>query len=384
MEETLNKILPDLKRIRKELHQNPELSQLEYNTANRIIKYLTNHSKATVSKVANTGVVATFDSGIEGKCILLRADIDALPIIETNEFEYKSNLHAVSHKCGHDGHTAIMLGVASLLSEHPIKNGKVVLLFQPAEENGMGAKAVLNDNLFQKLQFDFVYALHNIPGIKKNQIVIKENTFNANVKSMIIKLEGKTAHAAEPEKGHNPALALADILHYSEKETHNYPQENSFFLITPVHINMGEIAYGISAGYAELHLTIRSWDLALFDEKCNGLENFVKHTCNTYGLKESISWTQVFYANKNNPSAIDILRKAALANKFEVHEMSHSFKWGEDFGLFTQKYKGAMFGLGAGENTPALHNPDYDFPDDITATGIHQFFQIIQQINKTK
>ena len=248
MEETLRNILPSLEQIRKEIHQNPELSQREYLTAHRILNYLTKHSNGSVSSVADTGVIATFESGVEGKSILLRADIDALPIIETNDFDYKSNVHGISHKCGHDGHTVIMLGVARLLSVHPIIKGKVVLLFQPAEEVGKGAEAVLKDHLFQKLQFDFVFALHNIPGIEKNQIILKENTFNANVKSIIIKLHGKTAHAAEPEKGHNPALAIADILHYSEAESNNKPKQNDFFLITPVHINMGEIAYGISAG----------------------------------------------------------------------------------------------------------------------------------------
>ena len=381
MEETLIKILPDLKRIRKEIHQNPELSQLEYKTADLIKSYLTAHCNGQISSVAHTGIMVTFDSTQDGKAFLLRADIDALPIIETNEFDYKSNVYGVSHKCGHDGHTAIMLGVARLLSKHPIKKGKVVLLFQPAEENGKGAEAVLNDKIFKPLYFDFVFALHNIPGFKKNQIVLKENTFNANVKSMIIKLQGKTAHAAEPEKGYNPALAIADILYYSQRETHNFPEQSNFFLITPIHINMGELAYGISAGYGELHLTIRSWDLALFEEKCNALENHILNTNKTYNLKANISFTQVFYANKNNNQAVDLVRKAAIKNKFEIQEMNQSFKWGEDFGLFTQKFKGAMFGLGAGEDTPALHNPDYDFPDDITSTGIQQFYQIIQEAN---
>ena len=384
MEETLRNILPSLEQIRKEIHQNPELSQQEYLTAQRITKYLTKHSKGTLSSIADTGVIATFESGVEGKSILLRADVDALPIIETNDFDHRSKTQGLSHKCGHDGHTAIMLGVARLLSVHPITMGKVVLLFQPSEENGMGAKAVLKDPLFQRLQFDFVYALHNIPGIKRNQIILKENTFNANVKSIIIKLHGKTAHAAEPEKGHNPALAIADILHYSNAESNNKPKQNDFFLITPVHINMGDIAYGISAGEGELHLTLRSWDLALLDEKCSELILFIKRTCKNYKLQEDILWTQEFYANKNSNKAIDFVRRAAIEKNLEVLEMEDPFKWGEDFGLFTNKYKGAMFGLGAGENTPALHNPDYDFPDDIISTGVQLFFQIIQEIAKEK
>jgi amidohydrolase len=382
MTEELNKILPSLEQLRKEIHQNPELSEHEYNTAERIKKYLTDKVKGTVKPVAQTGVIAIFDSGVEGPSILLRADTDALPIAEINDFTHKSNSTGISHKCGHDGHTVIMLGVAHLLSENPIKKGKVVLLFQPAEENGMGAEAVLKDKEFLEFQFDFVFALHNIPGYPLHQIVLKENIFNANVKSMIIKLNGKTAHAAEPEKGHNPALALAEILQYAESITNNHPEEDNFFLITPVHMNMGELAYGISAGEGELHLTIRSWDLALFDQKCTALESFINQTCAAYQLYADISWTQVFYANKNDNSAIDFVRQAAITNGFQIQEKTDPFKWGEDFGLFTQKFKGAMFGLGAGIDTPNLHNPDYDFPDDITRTGIQQFFQIIQEVIK--
>lgn len=382
MQETINTLLPRLEKLRKELHQYPEVSEHEYETAKRIKMYLEKFTNGKVQYVAETGILVTFESDEKGKTILLRADTDALPIEEINDFEYKSTSPNVSHKCGHDGHTTMMLGVAELLTKYPIKKGKILLLFQPAEENGKGAEAVLKNSLFEHLSIDYVFALHNLPGFKKNQIVIRENNFNANVKSMIINLAGKTAHAAEPEKGHNPALAIADILHYSEKLTNNNPLQDDFFLITPVHISMGEVAYGISAGKGELHLTIRSWDLNLFEEKCNKLTNFITSTCKKYNLKNDISWTQEFYANINNPEAVEIIREAALKNKFEVHEMNHPFKWGEDFGLFTQKYTGAMFGIGAGEDTPALHNPDYDFPNEIIATGIQQFYQIINEINK--
>jgi|TARA_R110000737_G_scaffold50895_2_gene71984 amidohydrolase len=379
MEKIVNTILPSLEQIRKEIHKNPELSEHEYNTSKRIQSYLSLHTNGKVKAIAQTGVMVTFDSGIEGNSIMLRADTDALPIEEINTFDYKSNSFGISHKCGHDGHTAMMLGVARMLTENPIKKGKVVLLFQPAEENGMGAEAVLNDDHFQNLKFDYVFALHNIPGYPKNQIILKENIFNANVKSMIIKLKGKTAHAAEPEKGYNPGLALAEIMQYAEKITNNNPSAEDFFLITPVHMKMGDLAYGISAGEGELHLTIRSWDLKLFDEKCADLESFINNKCAEFNLKPEISWTQIFFANKNDNSANEFVRKAAKHNKFDIHEKTDPFKWGEDFGLFTQLFKGAMFGLGAGETTPALHNPDYDFPDDITSTGIRLFFQIIQE-----
>jgi amidohydrolase len=380
MIETLNTLLPNLEILRKEIHQNPELSEFEFETAKRISKFLKEETNATIKTVAKTGVLAIFDSGKKGPEIMLRADTDALPIVETNDFSHKSKTNGVSHKCGHDGHTVIMLGVAKMLSENPIEKGKVVLLFQPAEENGMGAEGVINDSNFFTFNFDYVFALHNIPGYPKHQIVVKENVFNANVKSMIIHFKGKTAHAAEPEKGHNPSLALAEILQFAEKITHNKPQDNDFYLITPIHMNMGELAYGISAGDAELHLTIRSWDLKLFDQKTELLKQFIEEICVKYHLQSDISWTQIFFANVNNSEANSFICKAAKTNGFDLFEKTDPFKWGEDFGLFTQEFNGAMFGLGAGEDTPALHNPDYDFPDEITKTGIHQFYQIIQEI----
>lgn len=380
MKEALKHILPDLRAIRHHLHQNPELSQKEYKTSKWVLEYLQKHTKAKTCIVAGTGVIAIFDSTKKGKDILLRADIDALPISEINEFEHKSTVQGVSHKCGHDGHTVMLLGVARMLEEQPIENGKVVLLFQPAEEVGKGAEAVLNDPIFQDWSFDFVFALHNLPGFKKNQIVVKENVFNATVKSLIIKLQGRTAHAAEPEKGENPSYAIAEIIQFAKALNHNFPEKDDFFLITPVHINIGEMAYGVSAGSGEIHLTIRSWDLDLFDQKCDQLLELVENECAKYSLSYDSSWTEVFYTNKNSSQANDYIRLAANRNNFEINEMSHSFKWGEDFGLFTQIYKGAMFGLGAGVDTPALHNPDYDFPDDIIETGIQQFYQIIQEI----
>ncbi|MDW7694723.1 amidohydrolase [Flammeovirgaceae bacterium SG7u.111] len=375
----IDQLIPRLHAIRKELHAYPEVAEQEFATAKRIENHLRENTSATVTRVAKTGVLAIFDSKVEGKTILLRADTDALPIQEVNDFTHKSTFPAISHKCGHDGHTSIMVGVAEIATKFPIKTGKLLLLFQPAEENGMGAQGVLNDSGFQQFEPDFVFALHNLPGFEKHQIVIKEKAFTANVKSIIIKLNGKTAHAAEPEKGFNPALAIAKILTYSEEQTNNFPEREDFFLVTPIYLNMGELAYGISAGYGEVHLTIRSWSNELMEENITRLLSFIDKVSEKYHLKAGIEWLQVFHANQNNAEAIAEIKKAALENQFSLNQIKHPFKWGEDFGLFTQKCKGAMFGLGAGKNMPALHNPDYDYPDEITITGIKMFHQIVSQ-----
>lgn len=377
----LNKTLLDkLTGIRKVLHAHPEISEHEFGTQQRILDFLSEESNATVKKVALTGVLATFTSTQPGPTIMIRGDIDALPIAEINTFDYKSTSEGVSHKCGHDGHTTILLGLTKLLSEAPIEKGKVLLLFQPAEENGMGAEAILRDKVFSQEKIDYVFALHNLPGYKKHEIVVKENEFTGNVKSIILKMTGKTAHAAEPEQGDNPSMAIAEIFTYADKITHNKPEEPNFFLMTAVYATLGDMAYGISAGYGEVHFTIRSWDTDLMDQRSEEIVTFMEKTCKKYKLTPGISWTQIFKANINHPESVEFIRNAAKQNNLTLTERAYPFRWGEDFGVFTQLYKGAMFGLGAGVSTPALHNPDYDYPDEITESGIKMFYQIIQQI----
>jgi amidohydrolase len=255
-----------------------------------------------------------------------------------------------------------------------------MLLFQPAEEDGNGAKSVLNDSKFNTIKPDFVFALHNLPGFKKHQIIVKENTFTCAVNSMIIQLNGKTSHAGEPENGINPALAIAEIIQAFNSKINTDVSSKKYCLITPIHINMGEKAYGVSAGYGEIHFTIRSNSNAQMKSIETHLEESVKEIASKYKLDLNSNWTQSFQANENNAEAVNYIRKAALNLHLDSLEKNLPFTFGEDFGLFTQQFKGAMFGIGAGKNTPALHNPDYDFPDELIETGISLFHQITKEI----
>jgi amidohydrolase len=373
--------LNNLTSIRKKLHAHPEVSEQEFETQKTIVEFLNKECDASVKLIAKTGVLAIFNSHKTGPTVMIRGDIDALPIMELNSFDYASTTKGVSHKCGHDGHTTILLGLAQLFSERPIEKGKLILLFQPAEENGMGAQAVMSDVEFKVQKIDYVFALHNLPGYKTNEIVVKENEFTGNVKSIILKMTGKTAHAAEPHKGVNPSMAISEIFTYANRITFNKPAEKNFFLMTPVYSLLGDNeSYGISAGYGEVHFTIRSWSTDLMKQRSEEIVVFIEETCKNYGLSLEVSWTEVFHANINAPEAVDLIRNAGLENKLSVIEREYPFPWGEDFGLFTHHYKGAMFGLGAGAATPSLHNPDYDYPDAITETGIRMFSSIINQI----
>ena len=370
-----------LANFRKKLHAHSEVSNKEFETAKAVLAFVS-HFKPdqTIEKVGGNGLIIIYKGNLPGPSILIRCDMDALPIQEINTFSYKSKNKEVSHKCGHDGHMTIVAGLAEMLSKNTLKKGKVILLFQPAEETGEGALKVIADKKFSDLKPDYVFALHNLPGYKTNQIVLKEDVFNASVSSMIIKLRGKTAHAAEPENGLNPSVAIAEIIQEFNKRIVDNPLSSHLKIITPIFSKIGSKAYGTSAGEGEIHFTIRTWTKAEMDKLKQQLIEFVNKTAEHHHLQNSIEWVQDFQSNVNHPQAIDFVKQAAQLNEFDILEKQVPFKWGEDFGVFTQQYKGAMFGLGAGETTPSLHNPDYDFPDEISETGIKMFYSIINLI----
>jgi amidohydrolase len=379
--ENLNQNLKALTQLRKKLHKYPEVSGKEVETAKRIVSFLENYyPDEIITEVGNTGVIAIYNGKSTGKKVLFRCELDALQIDEINTFEHRSLNKGVSHKCGHDGHMAILCGLAMELHHKRPETGSVILLFQPAEEDGSGAKKIFSDSKFTAIQPDYVFALHNLPGYPKNLIVVKNNTFTCAVNSIIIKLNGITAHAGEPEKGINPAQAIASIITEFNKFIQADISKNNYCLITPICIQMGEKAYGVSAGAGEIHFTVRS-DSNLEMKKIEiALENIAQKIANKFKLNCAIEWTQNFQANENDEKAVNFIKIATTKNRFELLEKEKPFTWGEDFGLFTQKYSGAMFGLGSGINNPALHNPDYDFPDDIIPTGVTLFHHISKLI----
>src|SRR5699024_9882230 len=195
------------------LHQHPEVSVCEENTAAYIVETL---QKIGLSSIHHdffeAAILAEISADKPGNTVLIRCELDALPIQETNtNLSYKSNKAGVSHKCGHDGHMTILLGLAEKLKQTPPKTGKVLLLFQPSEENGRGAEGVLKSGILQNYAIDFMFALHNVPGFPLGSVVCRPGSFTPSVESLTVELIGKTSHAGMPEKGVNPALTIAKL-----------------------------------------------------------------------------------------------------------------------------------------------------------------------------
>lgn len=371
-------MLQQLVALRKEIHRYPELSGLEFQTAQRIINFLLPFQPDHIfTELGTTGVAAVYDFGDPDTTIMIRCELDALPIQEVNSFEYRSVNDKVSHKCGHDGHMVIVAGLAEWLQNASLDNARIVLLFQPAEETGEGAPGILADENFEQIIPDYIFALHNLPGFPMHQIVTTGSEFTATVQSVAIKLHGKESHAAEPENGLNPALALAELINQYDEIVVNDLNSEDFALITPVYSTMGTKDYGVSPADCELHLTIRTWTPKEMDSLMIKVERIASEISKKHSLESELLWFDYFSATKNDSFCNTVIKDASKTAGLALNQREHPFKFGEDFGVFTQRYPGAMFGLGSGEETPALHNPDYDFPDEIIETGVSMFKEVI-------
>ena len=342
-----------IKLLRKELHKYPEISGQEVGTAGRIRKFIEKyHNAKIIENLGGNGMAVITEFSNSGPNIVIRCELDALPIDEVNNFEHRSVHKGTSHKCGHDGHMAIVAGLVFWLKQQEFKNGRVILLFQPAEETGAGAQAVLNDARFRDLHPDYVFALHNIPREPINSIISIQGNFSCTVQSVAIQLKGKESHAAEPEQGVNPALCIAEVIQRFDRLNIIDPSNEDFRLCVPVYSCLGERSYGISAGFGEIHYTVRTKSTGKMEVLKKEIENILSIVCPKHNLPHTVEWFDYFPAVVNEESCNRLITETAKVNNYEIINKNLPFKFGEDFGWFSEKYKAAMFGIGAGLNSP--------------------------------
>lgn len=369
--------------IRQQLHSLAEASGKEEKTSEAIMRLLKGFAPTSIHTFPdNHNIIAIYDSGAEGPTLLLRGDMDAVGVNEHLALPYASRTPGYAHKCGHDGHTTILLGVAEHLHLHPINKGKILLFFQAAEETGQGCGQLIQSGFLQSFHIDMVFALHNIPGIPLHSITCRAGSFTCAVISCEIKLDGQTSHAAEPEKGISPFRAATSITEQLLALNHPKLGDDNYQIVTLVESHIGETAYGVSAGHGVLRFTLRAKSEALLQALKNDTECIVRtEVAKTPGLSYDIRWLEYFAGGQNSAKAVDIVRQAAADNGLTYIEKDVPFTWGEDFGLLTQHYPGALFGLGSGTDTPPLHHQDFDFPDEIIETGVKMMCSISKYAN---
>ncbi len=366
---------------RRELHRRPELSGEEVETARKVEDYLVAAgADRIITGLGGHGVAATYDGAEPGPTVMFRAELDGLPIEEIANLPHRSTVPGKGHLCGHDGHMATLAALARGLEQQRPARGRAVLLFQPAEENGSGASAVLADPRFRDIAPDWAFALHNMPGLPLGQVALDFGPVNCASRGMRITLKGKTAHASMPERGVSPMAAVAELMPALTTLGSNGPLTESYALVTVTHVRMGEPAFGIAPGHAEVWATLRTLTDAGMAGLCAGAERLARDTAGAAGLEIAIGYEDVFLHCENDPEAVAVLRRA-----LEFEEVHHDkgdlpMRASEDFGRFGRDARAAMFFLGAGENHPSLHNPDYDYPDDLIAVGARVFMRTLREL----
>lgn len=359
--------------LRHELHSHPELSNHETWTKAHLIDFLKEHTDLEIHDCGRW-FWAVCRAG-EGRAnIAFRADFDALPIEELCDLPYKSRFSGVSHKCGHDGHSASLCGLGlELMSMKPDKN--VFLLFQHAEETGDGAfeaRSFITDN-----EIDEIYAFHNLPGRPQGAVVARHGTSNCASRGMIIEMTGTPTHASQPELGKNPVFALASVV-CALPELSAPARYTGMVLCTVIQMDVGERAFGTAASQGRLLLTLRGEHESEIDALQSELESLSREQAEKYSLKCSFSFEDVFPETVNDPGCTDKVFAAAKALGYPAMELPDVFRGSEDFGHYQKLTRGALFFIGGGEGVPSFHTSHYDFNDSIMGTAVEIFKKLIE------
>lgn len=374
-------MLDHLTALRRTLHQYPEISREEKQTAQRmIIELKPLEPTEIITNLGGHGVAAVFDSGEEGPTVLFRAELDALPIQEKSDKPWASKIAGKGHLCGHDGHMAMLIALGHCIKAQPHQKGRIILMFQPAEEDGSGARAVVNDPKFRAIQPDWAFAIHNEPGRPFGFVATRAGLINCASQGLEISLMGKTAHAATPEDGTAPTNAIAELIPALQALNKNGPIDENFARLTITHIHMGEATFGIAPAEAKILLTLRTaYDdsmAALHKAAIDQASNIAK----IHGLEVAFAAHDIFAASLNDGEATQIAQKAMDHLGIKHGTIGLPMLASEDFGVFGHNARSAMLCLGPGEDHPALHNPDYDFPDALIPIGCAIYQRIAHDI----
>ncbi|MBR1550049.1 MAG: amidohydrolase [Bacteroidales bacterium] len=355
----------DYKTIRQTLHEHPQTAGNEQFAHDYIIQHLQSlHPDRVYTHVGGWGVIAVWGKDPQAPTVAFRADTDALPI---------------GHRCGHDGHTTILLRLAELVDSYVCCNivatHNILLLWQPAEETGEGSQAVLESGILQQYNIKAFYALHNLPGYPLGTVVLCPRTFAAASTGIIYHLDGRETHASTPELGINPGLAVAEIINRFDGFNKS---EGEFRQSTLICVHLGSPAFGTSAGHAEVMFTLRAFTNEAMEKLLAEANQAVDEMALRYNLKVSRMLKEPFRATENDGDCVEAIERAAEELPLRVRYQMEPNRWSEDFAEYLLHFKGAMFGLGSGEHHPELHHPDYDFPDAIIETAARLFLQLAQ------
>lgn len=366
---------------RHDIHRHPELAFEENRTAGIVADLLAEWGIEVFREVGKTGVVGLLKKGDSARAIGLRADMDALRIHEKNEFDHRSTHAGKMHACGHDGHTAMLLGAARHLSAEVEFNGTVVFIFQPAEEHGEGARAMIADGLFERFQVDDVYAIHNFPSLETGHFAVRAGSIMAAEDNFEITVDGTGCHAAMPHLGRDPIVIGSEIVMAMQSlvaRTLN-PMDHAVVSFTEF-ITDGTV--NVVPGRVVLKGDTRSLTPAVQDHIEATMERIVAGVCAAHGAEYKFDYQRNFVPTVNTAAEAKIAAEVAtsIAGPTRVIGDSRPVMTSEDFGYMLQARPGAYVLLGNGVEGIggcSLHNPSYDFNDAILSAGADFWVELV-------
>jgi amidohydrolase len=365
---------------RHHIHSHPETAFEEKQTTQFIIEKLKSFGITELyTDFAPTGVVGIIHGKNKGRTIALRADVDALDILEENKIDYCSMIPGKMHACGHDGHTAILLGAAKYLSMNRDFSGMVVVIFQPAEENEGGGRVMVENGLFDKFPIEAVYGLHNQPNFALNHFIINHGAVMASYDVFEIKVTGEGAHAAAPHLGKDTILTATHLVNSLQTIVSRHVNPIDSLVISVTQIHSGD-TWNVLPQHAVIRGTVRALSAEVQDLAEDGIRQVSAGVALTFGTKVEVDYQRRYPATINHAKQADIAVKVAqkIVGNDNIVIDSPPTMGSEDFAFMLQKVPGVYVKIGAGEGAN-LHNPSYNFNDDILITGARYFVEIVYQ-----
>ncbi|MCP1574376.1 hippurate hydrolase [Herbaspirillum rubrisubalbicans] len=385
----------ELQQIRRDIHAHPELAYEEVRTADVVAQKLSEWGIPVVRGLGVTGVIGIIKQGDSPRAIGLRADMDALPMPEINTFAHASRHAGKMHACGHDGHTAMLLGAAYYLARHRNFDGTVYVIFQPAEEGGRGAERMIQDGLFEKYPMDAVFGMHNWPGIPAGHFGVTPGAQMASSNEFHVTVKGRGSHAAQPHKAADPVMTAVHIAQAWQSIVARNINPNDPAVVSITQIHTGS-ATNVIPDEAMMVGTVRTFSLPVLDLIERRMKEIAEHTAAafeaTVDFRFNRNYPPLINHAKETAFAVEVLTEQFGADHVDAH--TEPTMGAEDFAFMLQHKPGCYVFLGNGDGGHRdqghglgpcnLHNPSYDFNDDLLPIGATYWVRLAEKFLQAK
>ncbi len=372
--------MPLFSEWRRHLHRHPELSFNEHETSKWIQQRLSELGIPYEAGLAGTGVVAWLDNGNDngekGEALGLRADIDALPILEENDFDHRSQSEGVMHACGHDGHTTMLLGAARRLKLKPNFKGRIYFIFQPAEENGGGGDVMVREGLFERFPMKAVYGLHNWPGMPLGAFSTRPGPIMAAADIFDLKITGRGGHAAMPHRTIDTIVAGSQAVLALQTLASRSTDPNDALVLSLTKIQAGN-SYNVIPSEIDFSGTVRTLSTQLRQRVPDMMRRVLDGVCKAFGCDYELDYQMVYpqTVNTAEEARISLEAAATVVGERAVSTAAPQMT-SEDFSFLLNACKGCYILAGGGEDRAGLHHPAYDFNDDLIPYGVQYWINL--------